>query len=107
MRHVEPGQVVGDDGRWAYSERNVDEHARGRRPYATQAARLMDELTDSLVTRPRQSEALGLSANTPVDLGNRNAGVVEADERFDETRRDPRCKRDHLPHCDGPPRMQT
>jgi len=104
---VEPGQVISDGGRWADSERNVHEDAGGRRAHATQAPGLMQELADSLVTRPRQSKALGLSANTPVDLGNRNAGVVESDERFDETRRDPRCKRDHLPHCDGPPRMQT
>ena len=86
MRHVDPGQVVEDRGRWAYPERDVDEDARGRRPHTPQAPRLMDQLADSLIARPRQSEALGLPPHPPVDLGNRDARVVEADERFDETR---------------------
>jgi hypothetical protein len=46
----------------------------------------MDELADPLIARPRQSKPLGLPAQPPVDLGDRNARVVEADESFDETR---------------------
>ena len=46
----------------------------------------MDELADALIARPRQAEPFGLPAHAPVDLGDRDACVVEAHERFDETR---------------------
>lgn len=86
MRQVGPGKVVEDRLRWTDAEGDVDEDARSRRSHATQAARLVDELADALIARPRQSETLGLPPESPVDLGDRNVRIVETHERFDEPR---------------------
>jgi len=55
----------------------------------------VDELADSLVAGPREPEPIGFRAEAPARLCDRNAPVIEADERLAEAVRNPRREPKH------------
>ena len=57
----------------------------------------MEENADSLVARPWQIQALGLGAEPPVHLGDRDPPIIEPVESPEQARRDPRRKGEHIP----------
>jgi hypothetical protein len=57
----------------------------------------MDEAPNALVARTEEPQPLGLGADLPRDLGDREPPLVEPVDRRDEPRRDPRREREHLP----------
>jgi len=55
----------------------------------------VDELANALVARPGKPEAIGLGAEAPANLRDRQVRVVEPRDRVDEPWRKPRRRSDH------------
>ncbi|HEX2292515.1 MAG TPA: hypothetical protein VHH55_04330, partial [Gaiellaceae bacterium] len=71
---------------------------RGRRAPAHPPG-LVDELTDALVTRPGKPESLCFGPDAPAGLGDRHVSAIEANERLQKARRDPRSDHRHALQC--------
>src|SRR4029077_2317107 len=82
--------VVGSLQRGAHDPKDVgDGQTRPDVP------RLVHQLANPLVARPRQPQPLRLGTDTTVGLRDRPAPVVEAHDRLDQPSRDPRRHGDH------------
>src|SRR5918999_4757470 len=86
-RNTDARQMVDERLRRPDPERDVGKDVRRRRA-TPQRSGLMDELADSLVTRPGQAETVRLAPDAPAGLGDRNSLAVEADNRLEQSRRD-------------------
>ena len=91
---TDPGEVIKKRIWRANAPGDIDQD-RGRARAPANAPLAVDELTDSLVTRPGEPETISFRAETPACLRDRNAPVIEANESLAEAVRNPRREAKH------------
>jgi hypothetical protein len=93
--------VIEDGFGRSCAESDIDQHA-GRARSSAESPRFVDELSNTLITRPRQAKALCVAADAPAGFGDRVSPLVVADNCFEELLADPRRQIRHAASFAGP-----